>query len=120
MLTFAIFALCNQHPQIMEEKAIKPHPEKFYKGLNELLLLLLSQPKEKFTIIQRLRDAPKTVTELYTQANIAQSCASKALGHLKKIGIVQSERHGKNIVYSLNKSRFIRITKIVKSLNRNL
>ena len=42
-----------------------------------------------------------TLTEIYTRLNIGQAEASRQLGILKRSGLLQSERTGKNIWYSL-------------------
>jgi len=57
-----------------------------------------------------------TVTDLYVKLRLEQSVASQHLAILRKAGVVQTEREGKFIFYSLNKSRLNQISDLVEDL----
>ena len=57
-----------------------------------------------------------TVTEFYVKLRLEQSVASQHLAILRKAGVVQTERNGKFIFYSLNKNRLGHISDIVEDL----
>ncbi|MDE3214133.1 MAG: helix-turn-helix transcriptional regulator [Bacteroidota bacterium] len=59
-----------------------------------------------------------TVTELYVKLRLEQSVASQHLAILRKTGIVNTQREGKFIFYTLNMSRIESINKFVKNLVR--
>ncbi len=54
------------------------------------------------------REALK-VTEIYTQLNIGQAEASRQLGILRRSGLLNSKRNGKNIWYSLKDRKILEI-----------
>lgn len=53
-------------------------------------------------IINALREGEKTVSEIAEATMIEQSLLSHNLRKLQQRGLVNSERNGKNITYSLN------------------
>ncbi len=57
-----------------------------------------------------------TVTDIYVKLRLEQSVASQHLAILRKSGVVQTEREGKFIFYSLNKNRLIQISDLVEDL----
>lgn len=57
-----------------------------------------------------------TVTDLYVKLRLEQSVASQHLAILRKAGVVQTERDGKFIYYSLDKSRIGQISHMVEEL----
>lgn len=57
-----------------------------------------------------------TVTDIYVKLRLEQSVASQHLAILRKSGVVQTEREGKFIFYSLNKDRLIQISDLVEDL----
>jgi DNA-binding transcriptional ArsR family regulator len=57
-----------------------------------------------------------TVTDLYVKLRLEQSVASQHLAILRKAGVVQTERDGKFIYYSLDKSRIGQISNMVEEL----
>jgi DNA-binding transcriptional ArsR family regulator len=57
-----------------------------------------------------------TVTEIYVKLRLEQSVASQHLAILRKAGVVQTERNGKFIFYSLDKSRLGHISTVVEDL----
>jgi DNA-binding transcriptional ArsR family regulator len=63
--------------------------------------------------IMRLLEENKrmTVTEIYVQLRLEQSVASQHLAILRRAGIVQTDRDGKFIYYSVNAERLAFINK---------
>ena len=57
-----------------------------------------------------------TVTELYVKMRLEQSVASQHLAILRKAGIVNTERDGKFIFYTVNYKRIDEISHFVKEL----
>jgi DNA-binding transcriptional ArsR family regulator len=57
-----------------------------------------------------------TVTEIYVRLRLEQSVASQHLAILRKAGIVNTEREGKFIYYTVNYNRIDEITQFVKEL----
>jgi DNA-binding transcriptional ArsR family regulator len=57
-----------------------------------------------------------TVTDIYVKLRLEQSVASQHLAILRKAGIVRTERNGKFIYYSLDKSRIGQISELVEEL----
>ena len=57
-----------------------------------------------------------TVTDLYVKLRLEQSVASQHLAILRKAGVVQTERDGKFIYYSLDKSCIGKISNMVEEL----
>ncbi len=57
-----------------------------------------------------------TVTEIYVRLRLEQSVASQHLAILRKAGIVNTERDGKFIFYTVNYKRIDEISHFVKDL----
>ena len=57
-----------------------------------------------------------TVTEIYVRLRLEQSVASQHLAILRKAGIVNTEREGKFIFYTVNYKRLDEISHFVKEL----
>jgi DNA-binding transcriptional ArsR family regulator len=55
----------------------------------------------RLLILSRLREAPRTVTELAEAIDMEQSAVSHQLRLLRNLGLVAGRRSGKNIVYNL-------------------
>src|SRR4051812_19225833 len=55
----------------------------------------------RLLILAALRDGPRTVGDIVEEVQMAQSAVSHQLRLLRTMGLVDSERHGRNIVYSL-------------------
>lgn len=61
----------------------------------------LSDPTRR-RILELLRDGDKTAGELAEHFDISKPSLSHHLAILRSAGLVSDERHGQNIVYSLN------------------
>jgi ArsR family transcriptional regulator, virulence genes transcriptional regulator len=57
-----------------------------------------------------------TVTEIYVKLRLEQSVASQHLAILRNAGVVQTERNGKFIFYSVNHGRVSQISSLVEEL----
>jgi DNA-binding transcriptional ArsR family regulator len=57
-----------------------------------------------------------TVTEIYVKLRLEQSVASQHLALLRRAGVVNTERDGKFIYYSVNKERIAEISRLLKEL----
>jgi len=57
-------------------------------------------------MIELLNGKEMTVTELYTKLRLEQSVASQMLAILRRAGLVQTRREGKEIYYSVNATNF--------------
>ena len=81
----------------MEEKA---------KKIAELLKILANE--NRLLILCALLKSPLTVGEIYVYTpSITQSALSQHLNHLKTAGILDSEKSGMNVVYSITDERVI-------------
>ena len=68
-------------------------------------------------IIDTIHENKKlTVTELYMRMHLAQPVASQHLAILRKAGIVTTDRSGKFIYYTINKTRINEIMQFVKDI----
>lgn len=61
-------------------------------------------------------DGRITVTEIYVKLRLEQSVASQHLAILRKAGIVTTQRDGKFIYYTINKSRVEALETFIKDL----
>jgi DNA-binding transcriptional ArsR family regulator len=55
----------------------------------------------RLLILATLQEGPKSVGDLVEEVQMTQSAVSHQLRLLRTMGLVDSERHGRNIVYSL-------------------
>lgn len=66
----------------------------------------IADPK-RLLIISELRDGAKTVGELAVDLEISQSNASQHLSILRERGVVESEKDGLNVYYSLTSQKVV-------------
>ncbi len=84
--------------------------------INELharLCKAIADPK-RLLIITELRGGPMSVNELALALEISQSNTSQHLAVLRDRGIVQSERDGLNVVYSLKGKKVLRAIDLLR------
>ncbi len=82
-----------------------------YADLRKAALVLRAvnhKPRQKIIHLLENTD-PMTVSEIYIKLRWEQSVASQHLAILRRAKIVNAEREGKNIYYSLNKERIRQI-----------
>jgi len=76
--------------------------------------------KLRQSIIKLLEEKDKlTVTEIYVKLRVEQSVASQHLAILRRAEFVKTFREGKNIHYSLNRSRLEEVNTFIKQLLKN-
>jgi DNA-binding transcriptional ArsR family regulator len=81
-----------------------------------LTLRAINHPLRK-EIITFLEEKKKlTVTEIYVKLRMEQSVISQHLAMLRKAGVVNTEREGKYIYYSINKERIADVSALVDDL----
>ncbi len=69
------------------------------------------------SIIELLNESDRmTVTEIYVKLRLEQSVASQHLAILRRAGVVNTDRDGKYIYYSLNPERLEEIGELVDQL----
>ncbi len=84
-----------------------------------VLTLRAVNHKLRQSIVQLLEEHQKlTVTEIYVKLRLEQSVASQHLAILRRAGVVNTERDGKYIFYSLNHDRIGEIALLVEELAR--
>jgi len=81
-----------------------------------LTLRSINHPLRKKIISLLEKNEHMTVTDLFVHLRVEQSVASQHLSILRKANVVNSEREGKFIYYSLNRSRLSEISKLVEDL----
>lgn len=89
-----------------------------YSELRKAVLVLRAiNHKLRQRIIDLLEESETmTVTDIYIKLRLEQSVASQHLAILRRAGVVNTERQGKFINYSLNKDRLTQISRLVDEL----
>ena len=91
-----------------------------YNVLRKAVMVLRSvNHKLRQSIIQLLEEHGRlTVTEIYVKLRLEQSVASQHLAILRRVGVVNTEREGKFIYYSVNRNRIAEISSFVEELTK--
>ncbi len=89
-----------------------------YNALKKAALVLRAlNHKLRQQLLKLIEEEKKiTVTEIYVRLRLEQSVASQHLAILRKAGIVNTERDGKFIFYTINYKRIDEISQFVKDL----
>jgi DNA-binding transcriptional ArsR family regulator len=89
-----------------------------YADLRKAVLVLRAvNHKLRQRIIDLLEDnETMTVTDIYIKLRLEQSVASQHLAILRRAGVVNTERQGKFIYYSLDNDRLAQISRLVEEL----
>ena len=89
-----------------------------YAELRKAVLVLRAvNHKLRQRIIDLLEESDSmTVTDIYIKLRLEQSVASQHLAILRRAGVVNTERQGKFINYSLNRDRLAQISRLVDEL----
>lgn len=89
-----------------------------YNALKKAALVLRAlNHKLRQQLLKLIEEEKKiTVTEIYVRLRLEQSVASQHLAILRKAGIVNTERDGKFIFYTVNYKRIDEISQFVKDL----
>ncbi|KAA0965658.1 winged helix-turn-helix transcriptional regulator [Sporosarcina sp. ANT_H38] len=80
----------------------------FFKGL--------ANEKRQAIILLFLNKNEVTVNQVAELIGIGQSTASEQLSMLKKAGILNSKKEGKEVLYSPNKNNIVRILQDINSI----
>lgn len=89
-----------------------------YTDLRKAVLVLRAiNHKLRQRIINLLEEHDSlTVTDIYIKLRLEQSVASQHLAILRRASVVNTDREGKYIYYSLNKDRLAQISKLIEEL----
>ena len=83
------------------------------KKIAELLRILANE--NRLLILCALIETPRTVGEIHAYTpKITQSALSQHLNHLKTAGILESQKIGMNVVYSISDERVIALIDSIK------
>jgi len=81
-----------------------------------LVLRAVNHPLRQEIIYVVRRQGKLKVTDIYTILKLEQSLASQHLALLRRIGVVNTTREGKNIYYSVDEERLREIGKLIDKL----
>ena len=76
--------------------------------------------KVRAKLIACLQDKPKSVSELIQTCGLAQSAVSQHLSKLKESGLVQTNKEGTVVWYSLKYKKAADISALLMSLEKEL
>jgi|GEM_PF-772197 DNA-binding transcriptional ArsR family regulator len=79
-------------------------------------LKALYHPMRKRLLVLIEKKGKASISDIYTELHLAQSIASQHLAILRKAGIVNAQRDGKNIFYSVNIDRISEIESSARAL----
>jgi len=66
-----------------------------------------------------MQDGP-TVTDIYIYLRMEQSVVSQHLAILRRANLIEHQRQGKNIYYSINEEELGRVGDIISELSKNM
>jgi ArsR family transcriptional regulator, virulence genes transcriptional regulator len=102
---------------ILEEVVTETAKMDYHNLKKAALVLRAMNHKLRQQMIALIEENSKlTVTEIYVKMRLEQSVASQHLAILRKAGIVETERDGKFIFYTVSKKRVDEISKFVDNL----
>ena len=103
---------------LSRNQSVKEDIKLDYGTLRKAVLILRAvNHKLRQNMIKLLNEYGRlTVTEIYVRLRLEQSVASQHLAILRRAGVVQTERDGKFIYYSINKGRISEIALLVEDL----
>ncbi len=70
----------------------------------------------RLSILETLRDGPKTVSEIVQATSLTQPNASSHLSCLRDCGLVSTQQHGRYVIYELSDPRVNEILNLSGSL----
>lgn len=77
-----------------------------------------NQVRTKFILC--LEQKPKNVSELMATCKLSQSAVSQHLSKLKQAGLVNVQKKGKEVWYSLKHSKAAQVSKLLLSLEQEV
>jgi len=104
--------------EVAETKESLFHPKATNNNLKKAALVLRAlNHKLRQQILTLIESESKiTVTEIYVKMRLEQSVASQHLAILRKAGIVETQRDGKFIFYTINYDRLAQINTLADEL----
>ena len=84
--------------------------------INDIYSAFGNQVRTK--LILCLAQTPKNVTQLIQNCGLSQSAVSQHLAKLKKSGVVNAEKNGKEVWYSLKFEKAAQISKLLLTLEQ--
>ena len=73
----------------------------------------------RLQIIHALREHPMNVNEIAQSTGIGQPVISRHLNTLRGTGVVQSQRHGNEIIYQLTDGNIVEVCDLVRKVLTN-
>ncbi|HWV39798.1 MAG TPA: metalloregulator ArsR/SmtB family transcription factor [Vulgatibacter sp.] len=70
----------------------------------------------RLSILEALREGPRSVSEIVEETGLSQSNASNHLGCLLDCGLVTREQHGRYVYYSLSDGRVGELLRLAEEL----
>lgn len=78
-----------------------------FSALQDLLKALVSENRQRI-LLEVFRDGkPRTVNQIAEQLGLGQSTASEHLAQMKRAGVLQSQKIGKEVLYKPNRVRLL-------------
>ena len=78
-----------------------------FSALQDLLKALVSENRQRI-LLEVFRDGkPRTVNQIAEQLGLGQSTASEHLAQMKRAGVLQSQKVGKEVLYKPDRVRLI-------------
>lgn len=108
MAFFNIFAITN-----MSKLSLNSHHTVF--DLHAELLAALAHPT-RLEIIQLVRHQALNVTQISTMLGVRQANTSQHLALLREVGVLTSQKDGKEVYYSLRHSNFAKASDLIRAV----
>jgi ArsR family transcriptional regulator len=70
----------------------------------------------RLQLLHILREQPLTVGEICQETNLPQGTVSRQLSILRKVGVVDSRRHGNAKVYQITDDKIAEVCDLVRSI----
>jgi ArsR family transcriptional regulator len=70
----------------------------------------------RLQLLHILREQPLTVGEICQETNLPQGTVSRQLSILRKVGVVDSRRHGNAKVYQITDNKIAEVCDLVRSI----
>lgn len=86
---------------------------------NVTLFIRVFDNKVRWAILEQLEKRDyMNVTELYVALKMEQSVVSVNLAAMRRIGLVETNRHGKKVFYSINNQVVLKLKSIIELINK--
>lgn len=103
----------------MKLKKLEKYQLNYNDVRNVTLFVRVFDNKVRWAILEQLEKKEyMNVTELYVALKMEQSVVSVNLAAMRKIGLVETNRHGKNVFYSINNQVVLKLKSIIELINK--